>query len=116
MSGKKLYVGSLSYGVDDKKLRDIFAEVGTIVSAKVIFADGRSKGFGFVEMAESEEAEKAIQDLNGTTHDGRAIVVSYAKPEKSRSSGGGGGGGRGSYGGGYGGGGGGGGGRDRGWK
>lgn len=97
--GKKLYVGSLSYNIDDRDLETIFAAVGKVQSAKVIMDrdTGRSKGFGFVEMSAESEAQKAIQDLNGTMHDGRAIMVSEAKPETAR---GGGGGGRGGFGGG----------------
>ncbi len=105
--GKKLYVGSLSYDIGDRELEEIFAAVGTVQSAKVIMDrdTGRSKGFGFVEMSSDSEAQKAIQDLNGTTHDGRSIMVSEAKPEAPRGAGGGrggfgGGGNRGGFGGG----------------
>lgn len=109
---KKLYVGSLSYNVDDKELENIFATVGTVQSAKVItdMGTGRSKGFGFVEMASEEDAKKAIQTLNGSTHQGRAILVSEARPQTSGGGGGGRGGDRGGRGG-FGGGGNGGGGR-----
>jgi len=102
MNGKKLYVGSLSYSIEDNKLAEIFAGMGTVVSAKVICSNGQSKGFGFVEMSTNEEAKKAIDELNGTTHEGRAILVSEAKPETKRT-GGAGGGGRGGFGGGRGG-------------
>ncbi len=97
--GKKLYVGSLSYDMGDRELEEVFAAAGKVQSAKVIMDrdTGRSKGFGFVEMSTDSEAQKAIQDLNGTTHEGRSIMVSEAKPE-ARS--GGGGGGRGGFGGG----------------
>lgn len=80
---KKLYVGSLSYGIGDKELENIFATVGNVQSAKVIvdLYSGRSKGFGFVEMTTEDEAKKGIRELNGTTHDGRAIMVSEAKPQ-----------------------------------
>jgi RNA recognition motif-containing protein len=98
--GKKLYAGSLSYDTGDKDLENIFSAAGTVQSAKVIIdpATGRSKGFGFVEMATEQEAKEAIQKLNGTTHDGRSIIVSEAKPETR--GGGGGGGDRGRFGGG----------------
>ena len=104
---KKLYIGSLPYAVADADLEKIFAEVGTVESARVIMDrdSGRSKGFGFVEMATPEEAQKAIQELNGATIEGRAIMVSLARPQTDRPrSGGGGGYGGGRSGGGYGGG------------
>jgi RNA recognition motif-containing protein len=107
--GKKLYVGNLGYGVSSSDLEALFAAFGTVQSAEVI-ADrdtGRSKGFGFVEMGTDQEAQAAIQGLNGQEHDGRALTVNEARPREERS--GGGGGGRGGRGGGYGGGGGGGG-------
>lgn len=83
---KKLYVGSLSYSIGDKELETIFAAIGNVQSAKVIIDrdSGRSKGFGFVEMSTDEEAKRAIQELNGTTHEGRAIAVSEAKPQTSK--------------------------------
>lgn len=95
---KKLYVGSLAYAIGDRELETIFAAAGNVQSAKVIvdMASGRSKGFGFVEMSNEEEARKAVKELNGTTHEGRAIVVSEARPQTERS----GGGGRGGFGGG----------------
>src|SRR3954462_8792704 len=104
--GKKLYVGNLSYGISDSSLEQIFAAHGTVTSAQVIMDrdTGRSKGFGFVEMANDSEAQAAIDTLNGTPHGGRPLTVNEARP---RTDGGGGGrGGRGG-GGGYGGGGGG---------
>jgi RNA recognition motif-containing protein len=114
---KKLYVGNLSYSVTGSDLQQMFAEHGEVISAEVITdrATGRSKGFGFVEMAENGEADAAIDALNGQTHDGRALTVNEARP-KTESGGGGGrrGGGGGGGRGGYGGGGGGGGGRGRG--
>jgi len=95
--GRKLYVGSLSYDIGDRELEAIFATVGKVQSAKVIMDrdSGRSKGFGFVEMSTDSEVQKAIQELNGTSHEGRSIMVSEAKPETK-----GGGGGRGGFGGG----------------
>lgn len=98
----KLYVGSLPYSTDDKELEGLFAAVGTVQSATVIMdrMSGRSKGFGFVEMSTSEEAAKAIRELHGTSHNGRTLTVSEAKPQTERSGGGGGGrGGRGGFGG-----------------
>jgi RNA recognition motif-containing protein len=107
--GKKLYVGNLAYGITDSDLETMFAPHGTVQSAQVIMDrdTGRSKGFGFVEMGSDQEAQTAIQALNGKEVDGRALTVNEARPKE----GGGGGGGRGGYGGGRGGGGGGGGGR-----
>ena len=110
---KKLYVGNLSYQVDDASLHAEFSKFGTVDSARVIMDrdSGRSKGFGFVEMGSDDDAEKAISGLNGKDFSGRAINVSEARPQAPRE-GGGGGGGRGGGGGGFrGGGGGGGGGR-----
>ena len=104
--GKKLYVGNLSYGVDSSALEQLFAAHGTVESAQIITDrdTGRSKGFGFVEMASDSEAQAAISALNGQEHDGRALTVNEAKPREDRPRGGGGGGG--GYGGGRGGGGG----------
>jgi RNA recognition motif-containing protein len=118
--GKRLYVGNLSYSVDSSELEQLFAQYGQVQSAEVISdrMTGRSKGFGFVEMSNDDEAQAAINALNGQDNNGRALTVNEAKPREERSGGGGGyGGGRGGGGGGgYGGGrgGGGGGGRDRG--
>ena len=119
--GKKLYVGNLSYDVDNDALEAMFTEFGTVESANVIIdrMSNRSKGFGFVEMASDNEAEAAMSALDGKDVNGRALKVNEAKPQTNRGGGGGGGGGRGGYGGGGGGGGrggyggGGGGGRDR---
>jgi RNA recognition motif-containing protein len=88
--GTKLYVGNLAYSVTDDRLNEIFAETGTVVSAKVIIdrATGRSKGFGFVEMSSPEEAEESIKVLSGRDNDGRALKISEAKPQAPRSSGG----------------------------
>ena len=115
--GKKVYVGNLSYDVDSTSLQQLFAPFGTVESAEVI-ADrdtGRSKGFGFVEMSNDDEAQAAIQGLNGQDHNGRPLTVNEARPREERGGGGGGGGGgprrggggggRGGYGGGRGGGG-----------
>src|ERR1044071_10362833 len=105
LMGKKLYVGNLSYDVDSSALEQLFSPHGTVESAQIINDrdTGRSKGFGFVEMANDEEAAKAIAALNGQQHEGRALTVNEARPREDR--GGGGGGGRGGFGGGGGGGG-----------
>ncbi len=92
MSNNKLYVGGLPYSVTDGQLQEIFADHGTVESARVI-ADkftGQSRGFGFVEMGSGDEAQKAIQALNSTQLDGRTLVVNEAKPMASRDGGGGG--------------------------
>lgn len=82
----KLFVGSLSYSVNDDQLQDAFAAVGQVVSAKVIIDrdTGRSKGFGFVEMATEEEAQAAVKQLNGKEIEGRAIAVNEARPQENR--------------------------------
>ncbi len=84
--GNKLYVGGLPYSVTDQQLQDLFAQHGTVSSAKVISDryTGRSRGFGFVEMATSEEAQKAIAAMNGTQFEGRTLVVNEAKPQEKR--------------------------------
>ncbi len=89
--GKKLYVGNLPYSVDHAMLQDTFGKCGTVESANVIMNrdTGQSKGFGFVEMSSSAEAQKAIQEINGTSLDGRALTVNEAKPQEKRSGGGG---------------------------
>ena len=104
-----IVVGKLPYAVTSDYLQEIFEEYGEVSSAKVIIDrdTGRSKGFGFVEMDNDEEAQTAINELNGAEIDGRTIVVNKARPREER--GGGGGGYRGGGGGGYRGGGGGGG-------
>ncbi|OGK38992.1 RNA-binding protein [Candidatus Roizmanbacteria bacterium RIFCSPHIGHO2_12_FULL_44_10] len=82
----KLFVGSLSWNTKDDMLRDFFAAAGTVTSASVITDrhTGRSRGFGFVEMATEAEAQAAVDQLNGKELDGRAIVVSEAKPREPR--------------------------------
>jgi cold-inducible RNA-binding protein len=104
--GKKLYVGNLTYGVTDSDLQTMFAPHGNVQSAQVIMDrdTGRSKGFGFVEMSSDQEAQKAIQELNGKEVDGRALTVNEARPKTEGGGRGGPGGGRGGYGGGGGGG------------
>jgi len=82
----KLFVASLSFKMRDEDLREIFAAVGDVVSAKVIISrDGRSKGYGFVEMATAEDAAAAIAALNGTEHFERSIVVAEQNPQEPRS-------------------------------
>jgi RNA recognition motif-containing protein len=106
----KLYVGNLSFQTSSQELEELFATLGTVESATVVEdrETGRSRGFGFVEMASQEDGEKAIAELNGTEVGGREIKVNEAKPREDR--------GRGAYGGGGGGGGyGGGGGRSNRW-
>ena len=80
-----IYVGNLDYEVQESDLEDIFGEFGTINSAKIIFDkfNGKSKGFGFVEMENQEEANKAIGELNGKVLDNRTIVVNEARPKKT---------------------------------
>lgn len=87
----KIYVGNLSYSLSDEKLEEIFAQYGKVESVKIITDrdSGRSKGFGFVEMSSAEEADSAIEELNGTELEGREMKVSKAKPQKPRSGGGG---------------------------
>jgi cold-inducible RNA-binding protein len=113
----KLYVGNLSFQTTSEDLQQLFAQAGTVESATVVEDrdTGRSRGFGFVEMASKEEGEKAIEQFNGTDMNGRNLTVNEARPREDRGNrgggggrggyGGGGGGGRGGYGGGGGGGG-----------
>jgi len=106
---KRLYVGNLSYKVTEKELQELFGEFGEVAFAKVITrSDGRSKGFGFVEMAEEDTAKAAMEKLNQSTFMERTVVVNEAKEQEARSPrsgdgrggyGGGGRGGRGGYGG-----------------
>ncbi len=80
----KIYVGNLPYSIDDAALRHNFSEYGSVASAKVMMDrdSGRSKGFGFVEMSTSEEAQAAISALNGMSVGGRAIVVNISRPKE----------------------------------
>jgi RNA recognition motif-containing protein len=84
--GTKLYVGGLPYSVTGDRLQDIFSAHGTVESANVISDKftGQSRGFGFVEMSSSSEAQNAIQSLNGTQLDGRTLTVNEAKPMARR--------------------------------
>jgi len=108
--GRKLYVGNLPFRVDDAALSDLFAQAGTVESASIARdqTTGRARGFGFVEMATDEEAQRAIETLNNSDLEGRTIVVNEARPKAERAGagagggrgpggGGGGGGGRGRY-------------------
>lgn len=101
---KKLYVGNLSYSVGNRELESLFAAHGAVESANVITDrdTGRSKGFGFVEMGNEQEAKAAISALHGKDVDGRSLTVNEARPREERSGGGGGfgGGPRGGFGGG----------------
>ena len=86
-----IYVGNLSYQSTEDELRDLFAEFGDVVSAKLIvdkFTD-QSKGFGFVEMSNNSEAQKAMDELNGRDVNGRNVTVNQARPRQERSRGGG---------------------------
>jgi hypothetical protein len=117
--GKRIFVGNLPFSATDQVLQETFAQYGVVESAKVITdrMSGRSKGFGFVEMATDAEAQAAIEKLNGAEYEGRTITVNEAREMQPREGGGGGrpggrgfgnreggGGGRGGYGGGGGGG------------
>ena len=84
---KKLYVGNLPYSATDTELRSLFEQVGEIADVTVITDrdSGRSKGFGFVEMATEEEAEEAIRRFNGYSMDNRSLTVNEARPREERS-------------------------------
>lgn len=86
MNNRKLFVGSLPWSVDDAQLAQIFSQAGTVVSAQVIKdrETGRSRGFGFVEMSSDEEAQAAVNNLNGSEVEGRKIVVNIARPRDAR--------------------------------
>lgn len=86
MNNKKLFVGSLPWATDDAALGQLFSQVGTVVSAQVVKdrETGRSRGFGFVEMSTEEEAQAAVQKLNGSDVEGRKIVVNIARPREDR--------------------------------
>ena len=98
----QLYVGNLDFKVTENDLQDAFAAHGTVVEASLVTdrATGRPRGFGFVTMSTPEEAQKAIEALNGKELGGRALSVNVARPREERPGGGGGGGGRRGYGGG----------------
>ncbi len=94
----KLFVGNLSFNTTENDLHDAFAAHGTVVEANLMVdrTSGRPRGFGFVTMGSPEEAQKAIEALNGASLDGRKITVNIARPKEERPPGGGGGGGQGS--------------------
>ena len=103
----KLFVGNLSFNTTENDLNDAFAAFGTVTETNLMMdrETGRPRGFGFITMSSADEAQKAIDGLNGKDMDGRALTVNIAKPREERAPGGGGGGGRRDYGGGGGGGG-----------
>lgn len=88
--GKRLYVGNLPYSIKSQELEEVFAQVGEVVSAKVItdVETGRSKGFAFVEMASDDQGTQAIEQLNGKEIGGRALKVTEANPRPERPAGG----------------------------
>jgi RNA recognition motif-containing protein len=82
MNGAKLYVGNLSYSVTDEELKELFAKYGDVKQANVI----EGKGFGFIEMVNADNAEKAKKELNGSDFKGRALRIEEARPQKPRES------------------------------
>ena len=80
MEGNKLYVGNFKYSTTEEQLEELFSEHGQVVKVNVI----GNKGFGFVEMSDNDEAEKAKEALDGTDHDGRTLRVDEARPQKPR--------------------------------
>ncbi len=86
----KLFVGSLSFSVNEDQLKELFSTVGTVTSASIIIDrdTNRSKGFGFVEMSSDAEAQAAIAQLNGKDLEGRSIIVNEARPKEDRGGGG----------------------------
>jgi RNA recognition motif-containing protein len=87
--GTKLFVGNLSFSTTQAELEDLFSQVGTVTSANVISdkVTGKSRGFGFVEMADAQEAQQAIERFQGTELQGRALTVNEAKPPQPRAGG-----------------------------
>ena len=83
---KRIFVGNLPFSTTEQELNELFAEIGQVESASIISNrySGRSRGFGFVEMADDAEADKAIEQLNGKVIEEREIVVSEAKPREER--------------------------------
>lgn len=81
---KKLYVGNLPWSVDDAKLKELFGKYSSIVSAVVITdkETGRSRGFGFVELSDAAEADRAVSEMNGADIEGRKLVVNEARPRE----------------------------------
>ncbi|MDQ5882834.1 MAG: hypothetical protein QG648_187 [Patescibacteria group bacterium] len=86
MDSKKLFVGNLPYSADENQLKELFGQAGTVASVSVITDkySGRSKGFGFVEMATAEEAQKAMEMFNGYELEGRKLNVNEARPLEER--------------------------------
>ncbi len=84
--GKKLYMGSIPFDATEDNLKELFSSIGEVESVKIITDayTGKSKGFGFIEMASEEDAKKAIADLHGTTFMERTIIVNEARPQKPR--------------------------------
>jgi cold-inducible RNA-binding protein len=93
MSNNKLFVGNLSFNTTENDLQDAFAAHGTVTEANLMMdrSTGRPRGFGFVTMSTPEEAQKAVEALNGKSVDGRALTVNLARPREERPAGGGGG-------------------------
>jgi RNA recognition motif-containing protein len=85
-ANKKLYVGSLPYSVTEEELQNLFSQYGTIASVRIITDKftGQSKGFGFVEMVDADEAQRAIEAVNGMKFNGRTLIVNEARPEQKR--------------------------------
>lgn len=82
----RLYVGNISYSTDEQRLQEVFGQFGTVGEARVITDrdTGRSKGFAFVEMPDDSQAQQAIQELDGTSLDGRTVKVNEAMPQERR--------------------------------
>jgi cold-inducible RNA-binding protein len=87
---KKLYVGNLSYTTTKEALEELFSQAGTVESVNIISdrSTGQSRGFGFVEMSTQQEADQAVQKLNGQNVDGRSLIVNEARTEAQKDSGG----------------------------
>lgn len=88
--GKKLYIGNISFNATEDNLKDLLLTIGEVESVKIITDayTGQSRGFGFVEMANEEDAQKALEKLNGTSFMERTIIVNEARPQKPRDRGG----------------------------
>ena len=86
---QKLFVGGIAFATTNDSLRELFAQAGNVVSATVVTDrdTGQSRGFGFVEMSTSEEAEQAVQQLNGKNLDGRSLKVEISKPKTTNGGG-----------------------------
>ena len=86
---QKLFIGSLSFNTTSERLREFFGRAGTVLSAQVVTdqSSGRSRGFGFVEMATGQEAERAVAELNGRELDGRSLRVELSKPKTAETRG-----------------------------